>query len=330
MDILIIKLGAIGDVLRTTSILEGLKGKYKGEIYWVTKRNAVDILKNNKFIDKIIVFGDKIKEEFDLVISLEDNEEGVKVVKELKYKDLIGVYPEDGEIKYTPSEWFDMSLISKFGKKKADELKAKNKKTYQQLISEMLDIKSGEIILNLQVKEINFADKFAKKHNISKNDLVIGLNTSAGKRWQLKKLDIKKTVELANKLNKELKRKIILFGGKQENERNKEIVKKVNFNIIDAGCDNSLLDFAALINLCNIIVTSDSLALIIAIALKKKIVCFFGPTSSAEIELYGRGRKIVPKIECVCCYKKKCDKKPNCMDLIKIEDIFNAVKELIQ
>ena len=42
------------------------------------------------------------------------------------------------------------------------------------------------------------------------------MNTSAGKRWQLKKLGIEKTIELANKLNEELKAKIILFGGKEE------------------------------------------------------------------------------------------------------------------
>lgn len=329
MKILIIKLGAIGDVLRTTSILQGLKEKYKADVWWVVKENVVNILKNNEYIDKILIFGkDEVKEDIDMVISLEDNIEGCEVVKNIKYKDLIGIYPENKKKKYTPSEWFDMSLISRFGKEKADKLKAKNKKTYQELISEMLGIKHGEIILNLQKKELDFAKEFAKKHDISKSDLVIGLNTSAGKRWQLKKLSTEKTIALANKLNKEFKAKIILFGGEEEIERNKEIIEKVDFNIIDAGCDNSLLEFAALINLCNLVVTSDSLALIIATALKRKVVCFFGPTSSTEIELYGLGKKIIPKLECVCCYKKKCDKKPNCIDLIKVEDIVNAVKEL--
>jgi len=329
MKILIIKLGAIGDVLRTTSILQGLKEKYNAEVWWLVKENAIDILKNNNYIDKIVVFGDGIKEEFDLVISLEDNMEGCEIVSKLKYKNIIGVYLEGNKIKYTPSEWFDMSLISRFGKEKADKLKAKNKKTYQQLISEMLDIKPGEIILNLGENEKKIAKEFAIKHDIIKEDLVIGLNTSAGKRWQLKKLNIAKTVELANKLNEDFKAKIILFGGKKEVERNKKIVENVNFNIIDAGCNNSLLDFAALINLCNVIVTSDSLALMIAIALKRKIVCFFGPTSISEIEMYGLGKKIFPKLECLCCYKKECDKKPNCMDMIKVEEIVDAVKGLV-
>ena len=54
MDILIIKLGAIGDVIRTTAILHGLKVKYKNYIIdWVTKKECFDILKNNSLINYI-------------------------------------------------------------------------------------------------------------------------------------------------------------------------------------------------------------------------------------------------------------------------------------
>lgn len=327
MKILVIKLGAIGDVLRTTSILKGLKEKYKAEIHWLVYERAYDILKDNDLIDKILIFNkDNIEDEYDLLINLEDNDDGFNTVEKVKYKDFIGA-KKDG---YTDSEWFDMGLISRFGKKKADELKAKNKKTYQKMIAEMLDINPGKMILNLQDKELDFANKFAEKNNISKNDLVIGLNTGAGKRWRLKRLSVGKTIELADKLNKGFKAKLILFGGNQEKERNDEIVKGVNFDIIDAGCDNSLLEFASLINLCNVMVTSDSLAVMIAIALKRKIVCFFTVTSAAEIELYGLGKKIISGLECICCYKRECNKKPSCVDLISVDEIVDAVKELIK
>jgi len=50
MNILIIKLGAIGDVLRTTAILPGLREKYPDSLVtWVTKADSFDILKNNEF-----------------------------------------------------------------------------------------------------------------------------------------------------------------------------------------------------------------------------------------------------------------------------------------
>ena len=42
MEILVIKLGAIGDVIRTTAILSGLKERYKDcKIDWLTKKKAI-------------------------------------------------------------------------------------------------------------------------------------------------------------------------------------------------------------------------------------------------------------------------------------------------
>ena len=55
--ILIIKLGALGDVVRTIPILSAIKEKYpNSEIYWLTKKDSVEILENNPNINKILVF----------------------------------------------------------------------------------------------------------------------------------------------------------------------------------------------------------------------------------------------------------------------------------
>ena len=119
--------------------------------------------------------------------------------------------------------------------------------------------------------------------------------------------------------------RLLLFGGPEEKERNGQIKKLTKTKIIDAGCSNSLMKFASLVNLCNILVTSDSLAMHIGIALKKKIVAFFCPTSPYEIELYNRGVKIVPRKGCVCCYKEKCDIAPE----YDVDEIVKSVKSLI-
>jgi heptosyltransferase-2 len=337
MDILIIKLAAIGDVLRTTTILPALKEKYHGcHISWITENGSFDILKNNNFIDKIYLINENLNEKlkdkvFDLLINLDDNTKACNLASSLNSKKIIGAYIENNKKTYTEdsSLWFDMGLISKFGKVKADELKVLNKKTYQEIIFTILGInnekyKTHEPILNLQKEDLKFAKEFAKKNNIERKDLVIGINTGAGGRWQDKKLSIEKTVELIDKLNTTLKTKLILFGGKEEIKRNEKIKNSIKTEIIDAGCNNTLMEFASLINLCDILVTSDSLALHIGIALKKKIVVFFGPTSSAEIELYGRGKKIIPKTGCLCCYKEKCDIPPD----YSVDEIVEFVKEL--
>ena len=334
MNILIINLGAIGDVIRTTSVLPGLKEKYKNcEIDWVTKKESFDVLKNNKFIDKIYTINsiNKIKQKkYDLVVSLDDDFEACQLASKINSKKIIGAYLKNKQRIYTEdsSLWFGMGLISKFDKKKADELKAKNKEAYQQIMYKILGLKykKQEPMLTLDKKSLNFSKKFALKNNIKKNDLVIGINTGAGGRWEDKKLSIKKTAELIDKINKQLQNvKILLFGGPEEKERNNKIKKLIKTKIIDASCNNSLMEFASLVSLCDILVTSDSLALHIGTALKKKIVVFFYVTSASEIELYNSGIKIIGKGKDYCSYKTKCDYLPKW----DIDEIANGVKKLI-
>ncbi|HLC59856.1 MAG TPA: glycosyltransferase family 9 protein [Candidatus Nanoarchaeia archaeon] len=334
MEMLIIKLGAIGDVIRTTSIIQGLKSKYKNaKIDWVTKKESFDVLKNNKSIEKIYLVNsdfDKLKNiNYDFVISLDDDEDACRLASAIKYKKIIGAFIDNGKRVYTQdsSAWFDMGLISRFGKQKADDLKAKNKKTYQELIYLILDLRyeKQEPILILSNDENEFGKNFASKNNIGKNDLVIGINTGAGGRWEDKRLSILETAELIDNINNQIKNvKVILFGGPEEKVRNGNIKKSVKSKIIDAGCDNSLMEFASLVNLCNVLVTSDSLALHIGTALKKKIVCFFYPTSASEIELYNRGVKIIGKGNDYCSYKPKCDYPPKW----NVDEIGDGVKKL--
>jgi len=172
MEILIIKLGAIGDVIRTTAILPGLKNKYKEcVIDWVTKKESFDILGNNNFINKIFFIeniDNEIKNKvYDLIINMDDDNDACKLVNEVKHKEIIGAYLDNDKKIYTENSslWFDMGLISKFGKRKADKLKAQNKKTYPEIIYEILDLqyKKQESILILNNGELEFGKHFAEK-----------------------------------------------------------------------------------------------------------------------------------------------------------------------
>ena len=72
----------------------------------------------------------------------------------------------------------------------------------------------------------------------------------------------------------------------------------------------------------------NSLAVHVTAARKKPAIVLFGPTSSAEIELYGRGAKITPPgLDCLCCYLPQCDKAPHCQALIAPETVLAAVQQ---
>ncbi|MFH1052978.1 MAG: glycosyltransferase family 9 protein [Candidatus Woesearchaeota archaeon] len=338
--ILVIKCGASGDVVRTTFILPGLKKKHKGcDIIWVTSKFNLDLIKHIDLIDEKIVFDadtkDKLNDEYEVVISLDDEKAMCELASSVKSRKIIGAYLDpDGKRKYTDDseQWLGMGLLrpdEKGGKEKADKLKFENKKTYQQIISEILRIEMNKPIVRYSDSETEFARKFSEENDINKDDLVIGLNTGAGGRWKYKRISEEKTAELADRLVRGLGAKIILFGGPDEVERNKKIIELVNEQIIDAGCNNSLLEFAALIDLCDAVVASDTLGMHLGIAQDKKVVSFFGPTPAAEIEMYGKGEKIVPDKDCLVCYLMDCDEKIKCMELITSDLLFDAVKKVL-
>lgn len=336
MNILIIKLGAIGDVLRMTSILMPLKEKYpNAHITWVTKKNSVELLETNKLIDEIVLIGDALKgklkkKEFDLTISFDDEEEACSLASLVKSKKLVGAFMEEGKPSYTKDStaWFDMGLISTYGKVEADKKKAENDRTYQDIHFSILSLKNPKShppILVLDESDKRFTEMFAQKHGILMNDKVIGLNTGAGGRWQDKKLSVEQTIELIERISKQTKAKLILFGGPDEESRNRDIIKGSKIPLIDAGCQNPLRKFAALVGLCDVVVTSDSLAMHIAIALGKKVVAFFYPTSAAEIELYGKGEKIIAQGKSYCSYQAVCTHPPKW----DIDGIANAALSLL-
>ena len=117
----------------------------------------------------------------------------------------------------------------------------------------------------------------------------------------------------------------LLLGGPAEQERNDRLKRASAVRLLDPGCNNTVRHFAALLSHCDVAVTGDTLAMHLSLALGKRTVVLFGPTSAAEIELYGLGEKVVPNMECLSCYKTSCDFVPNCMDLISTDMVEHAV-----
>ena len=218
------------------------------------------------------------------------------------------------------TEWIQMGAF--------DQLKKKNKKTYQQIIHEIAGIDYGksEIQLFLSPDELKFKNEFIERNGLDKYKILIGLNTGASRRWQYKKWRLEGYAELIYKLSSNKDIGILLYGGPEEEENNKYLVNKFPF-LKDTGTKNSIREFFALVDIANIFITGDTMALHAATALKKKVICLFGPTSSAEIEDYGLIKKIIPNLECLVCYKQTCDFVPSCMDMISSDMIMNAISE---
>lgn len=330
--IVIIKYSAIGDVLRTTAILPSLNKKiHDCEIFWITESKSQSVLENNPFLKEVYLeseLTDNFKQDkYDLIINLDEDYDACQLASELKGK-ILGYYFKNGKITCSKSAsyWMSMSLL---GTDDRDLLKKANKLTYQRIIHDIAELPyydGFKLCFFLTSEEREFGYNFAKKHKIDfYKDYVVGINTGAGKRWPLKKMEIEKTAKIINKLiNKEVR--VIMLGGEEEFERNRRIKELCDKRIIDSGCGNSIREFASLINICNSLVVADTLAMHISISLDKYTLAFFGPTPPQEIEFYDKGEAITAALDCLCCMKKViCGRKPNCMESIDENVIIEKI-----
>jgi ADP-heptose:LPS heptosyltransferase len=329
--VLVIKLGAMGDVLRTTSILPSLRRSCERPfVTWITAPEPVDLLEHNPYVDSVVAADSAgiarlCVERFDLVINPEASRESGALASlvQATEKRGFGLSPE-GTVSSLNRGAEELFLTGLF-----DDVKKRNVKTYEELVCQLAELpcERSRPTLLLTEGELRFASEFRRSRQIDRDKRIIGINTGGGGRWQLKRWTASGFADLARRLSERSDLAVLLLGGPAEQRINEEILAQPGVRAIDGGCFNSARNFAVLVGLCDVLVTGDSLALHMGLALGRRVVVLFGPTSAAEIDLYDLGEKILPPMGCLSCYRSTCDKKPNCMDSISVEAVYTAVEE---
>lgn len=323
--ICIIKLGALGDVVRTIPILEAIKEKYPdSDITWITKESSKEILEDNKLINNLVFIPVSIEENFDILYSLDIDEVATKLAVEIKAEEKLGFYNNEGfpasfneEAEYYLNTVFD------------DSLKKTNRKNYQEMIFSMCRLKWGKqpIILNIPEENKLRIKTFLEENDIS-NKKIIGLNIGSSQRWPSKAWSFNKIKEFIKKA-KEKGYEIILLGGFEEIDSMKILSKNLeeeNIIIYSKNTSNSLKDFFALVNICDIIVCADTLALHVAIAFKKQIIALFFCTPEWEIEGYGLIKKIVSPMFDKFFPERMDEYNEELVNSISVEEVLNVLE----
>jgi len=332
-SVLIIKLEALGDVLRTTSVLRALHRRYEPcSVTWVTSRAATDLFAGNDLVDEVLAASDAAipmlqAREFDLVINPDASPMSCALASMARGRRKQGfTLSPEGHVEplgAAAEEWLRLGSF--------DHLKKENRKTYQRILHDMceLDPAGQHIVLNLTENESSNAASMKRLLEPGCRGPIVGVNTGAGARWTHKKWRVDGFIELIGMLLDETDAGVMLLGGTAERERNARIKSHFGSRVADA-CQENLRDFIREVGLCDVVVTGDTLALHAALGLKKRVVALFGPTSPWEVDVYDLGQKIVAGLECVCCYKADCDNKPNCMDMIDAREVFRALIEELE
>lgn len=291
--ILVIKIGASGDVVRTTPLLHVLEG----EVTWVTAPLNVALLPAaHPKLARILTLEEAQKAllgvHFDRVICLEDDGACAALGSSVQTENYFGVYIKNGEVTYTEDArpWFDMGLVSRFGLAKADEIKAQNRETYQAILFKML----GYSFENQPYILPNLGD-------VKRKPKRIGIESRAGKRWPTK------IWTDYNSLAENLEEK--------------------GFEVFFFQDREHILDYARDIASCSVFVGGDTLGMHLAMATQTSGVALFTCTSPWEIHDYGLFKKITSPKLMEAFYKT--DYFPEVVQAISLAEVEEAVLQQI-
>jgi ADP-heptose:LPS heptosyltransferase len=287
MNILIIKLGATGDVVRTTPLLRRLTGS----VTWVTEAKNCVLL--DGLADNLRHFSWEARARaldlpYDLAINLEDSLEVACFLKSVGPVEIFGAYGErDSALRYTESSkrWFDLSLISSYAREQADRLKFLNRETYQHMIFEGLGLRfTGESYLLPEPMETGlFGD--------------VAIAAEAGAVWPMKKW------AFYDQLKQRLEGQ-----GLTVNTLPKRL---------------SLLEHLADVRNHRCLVGGDSLPMHFALGTGTPCVTLFTCTSPWEIYDYGIQKKIISPLLGEFFYKRGYDQRAT--TAISVDEVFEAV-----
>ena len=327
--LLIVKLDAMGDVLRSTALLPPIVEAHpRAAITWITRKESVPLLQRNPYVAEVLEFGPEAlvhlqTRTFDRVINLDASRTSAALATAARSGRKDGfVLDERGYVQPTNDaawRWLEAGIF--------DDFKREGSSTYQDRMADILGLagRTHHYVFELAADEVLRAEGHLKSIGLDFQRPVIGLNTGAGGRWPLKQWREDGYLELVARVGRREDVQFLLLGGPAEQERNDRLKRASTVRLLDPGCDNTVRHFAALLSHCDVAVTGDTLAMHLALALGKRTVALFGPTSAAEIELYGLGEKVAPDMTCLSCYKTSCDFAPNCMDLISAAMVERAV-----
>lgn len=306
--ILIIKLGALGDVLRTTPLLTKLRTiDPASEIWWIT--HSPDMLP--KEVDIILPFDLRSLQllsavEFDIIYNLDKDREACALISNISAKKKRGFTLQDGKC------WpIDGLAENKYLTGIFDDLSRANKKSYQEEVFEICGLK-------FEGEEYVLPSTAQHQWKPPKKKIIIGLNTGCGGRWTSRLWPDQYWIALAKKL-KRSGYVPLLLGGAQEHKKNLRLSKQSAALYFGPF---PLSEFIDLVDQCHLVVTAVTMAMHLAVGLKKRVVLFNNIFNKNEFELYDRGEIVEPDIECDCFYSPTCPK--NCMQHLSVQTVFDA------
>lgn len=341
---LIVRFSSIGDIVLSTPLLRVLRAKFPtSQIDYLTKKEYAELIRNNQNVNMVHEY---------------DSNEGFEGLRRLKkklrregYDTVLDIH---GSIRsrYIRAGLCELQVLSIDKRQQERFMLVKFKKNlYKEVVSVsdryMEPLKTLGVESDGKGPELHIPDEILfgvsgkiTTLRLNRFERTIGLCPSS--RHYTKRWPEDRFVALGLRFAQENDAKVLIFGGPTDLAVTSAIEARINEQAGAERATNlsgqfSLLETAAAMEYCDVIVTNDSGLMHMASAMKKKLVAIFGSTVR-EFGFFPYGSESIvverPGLYCRPCShigRPRCPEGHfRCMNEIGVEEVFLIVQKLLR
>lgn len=336
--ILILRLSSIGDILLASPLVRVLRQRFpQAQIDFVIKAQFIDLVRSNPHLDTVLTLDTKEgrrgltelkntlrSRSYDLIVDIHNNFRtaylrrisGTSVVTLKKYK-------------------LQRFLLVRLGLDFYRRIVPVYQRYMDSVAALQVQDDGGGLEFFVTSDSSARAAAVLASLGLQPDKLTIGMAPGAGfmtKRWPSEYF-----IETAKKLVTRFEAQIILLGNQKETDICAAIEKGVGESVVNAAGKFSLMESAAALDVCDLLICNDTGLMHLATALKKPVIAIFGPTTR-QLGFFpvGKNCRVIENINLICrpCThigRKHCPKKHfKCMKDILPMQVFQAVDELFK
>lgn len=345
VNILIVKLSAIGDVIHTLPALNAIRKHYpKAHITWLVETDAADLLIGHPALNRVLISRRKqwvkgllsrswlkqLREIKGFIKALRDTRYDIIFDFQALIKSGILIWICRGDRKVGFDRGMEHSEQSHlFLNERILPVDMEHHALLRQMmLIRAVGIAAREITYNLPIgtKDRAQADHLLKQGGIDLSGPIVGINPGA--KWETKLWSDKRFAELADRLIRHYHFQVIFTGSQADVSMTSRISALMKYGAVNLAGKTDLKTLAALYEKLAFLISTDTGPMHLGAAAGIPVVALFGPTAPGRTGPFGPGHQVVrADMDCSPCFKRTCDLE-SCMDRISVTDVLEAVEKV--
>lgn len=345
--ILILRLSAVGDVIRTLPAVKALKEYSPSSfITWIVEEPSRTFLESQPEVDEVILFprkkwtkgmksirgiGETLREMWEFIIGLRKRKFDVVldfhgILKSGLLSFLSGSPKRIGYNRRATRE--GNFLFSNIKVELPKERINRFQRNLALLRGMGLEVKELQYRLHIPQEDQEYVKSFFKAFASSLKRPFIAIHAGTSPKAIFKRWMPEQYAQLADRLIRELNAAVLFTWGDGELEWVEGIRREMKEPSLLAPRTESLTQLGEIYHYCNLYIGGDTGPMHIASLMGIPTVVIYGPTDPIENEPFGSHIKVREEVGCNPCHHYSC-KELVCIKAISTDEVFKAVNEIL-